>query len=84
MGDNLWIWRADHALLVPDAAPQPDPRDSLPLSLRVPKAEEYYLTAMGDYPAKPLDRKSPAQRSKDWCRGAGRLRYDLRVAGWTL
>ena len=64
MGDNLWIWRADHALLDPAAAPQADPRDdALPLSLRVPKAGEYYLTAMGDYPAKLLDMKAVGRAS---------------------
>ncbi|CAL1167908.1 unnamed protein product [Cladocopium goreaui] len=53
VGDNLWIWRADHAFLDPDQGPQKDPQNSLvPLKDRVPKGSEYYLTAMGDYPAK--------------------------------
>ncbi|CAK9033383.1 unnamed protein product [Durusdinium trenchii] len=51
VGDNLWIWRADHAFVGQDT--QPDPQNSLlPMSGRVPKASEYYLTAAGDYPAK--------------------------------
>eukprot|EP00913_Durusdinium_trenchii_P000010 g9.t1 len=53
VGDNLWIWRADHAFVGQDT--QPDPQNSLlPMSGRVPKASEYYLTAAGDYPAKTL------------------------------
>eukprot|EP00435_Cladocopium_sp_Y103_P049498 s569_g14.t4 len=53
VGDNLWIWRADHAFLDADEGPQKDPQNSLlPLKDRVPKGSEYYLTAMGDYPAK--------------------------------
>ena len=53
VGDNLWIWRADHAFHNQDEGAQKDPQNSLlPMSDRVGKAEEYYLTAMGDYPAK--------------------------------
>lgn len=53
VGDNLWLWRADHALIDPNAGEQKDPQNSAALMEdRVPKAKEYYLVASGDYPAK--------------------------------
>jgi len=52
IGDNLWLWRADHALLDP-AKIQMDPiNPSVPMKNRVPKASEYYLSVKGDYPSK--------------------------------
>eukprot|EP00930_Biecheleria_cincta_P016376 TRINITY_DN13343_c0_g2_i1.p1 TRINITY_DN13343_c0_g2~~TRINITY_DN13343_c0_g2_i1.p1 ORF type:complete len:702 (+),score=80.56 TRINITY_DN13343_c0_g2_i1:73-2178(+) len=56
IGDNLWLWRADHALLDPSKGPQVDPISTpgkqTPLEQRVPKAKDYYLTVAGDYPSK--------------------------------
>eukprot|EP00930_Biecheleria_cincta_P016375 TRINITY_DN13343_c0_g1_i4.p1 TRINITY_DN13343_c0_g1~~TRINITY_DN13343_c0_g1_i4.p1 ORF type:complete len:706 (+),score=98.70 TRINITY_DN13343_c0_g1_i4:101-2218(+) len=57
IGDNLWLWRADHALLDPSKGPQLDPIRSAsgnrtPMEDRIPKAKEYYLTVAGDYPSK--------------------------------
>lgn len=43
VGDNLWLWRADHAMLDPNEPPQVDIND--------PKKYEYHLTAHGEYPS---------------------------------
>jgi hypothetical protein len=43
VGDNLWLWRADHALLDPNEPPQTDIDD--------PKKSQYHLTANGEYPS---------------------------------
>jgi hypothetical protein len=40
VGDNLWLWRADHAQLDPNEPPQP---------VDDPKKEEYHLTVNGEY-----------------------------------
>lgn len=42
VGDNLWLWRADHAQLDPNEPPQ---------SVNDPKKEEYHLTVNSEYPS---------------------------------
>jgi hypothetical protein len=52
IGDNLWLWRADHALLDP-VETQMDPiNPGVPMKNRIAKASEYYLSVKGDYPSK--------------------------------
>jgi len=42
VGDNLWLWRADHALLDPNEPPQ---------TVDDPKKSEYHLTVNREYPS---------------------------------
>jgi len=43
IGDNIWLWRADHSILGDD-----DP----PPEKRRPEGQEYHLTELGEYPCK--------------------------------
>jgi hypothetical protein len=47
IGDNVWLWRADHAQL-----PNGKPDNTANITTQFHKEKEYHLTVAGDYPCK--------------------------------